>query len=185
MQKRRARRVRRPGEEGSAIQFRLGEDAEAERISFLTSAISILKHLPRTGWVESGVSRAETVASHSYGLAFLTITEARIRKLDVLKAVEMALIHDLPESYVGDLTPKVKNKIPKKLLENVETAIIKQLTETLPAKVKDRWVNLHQEYLSRKSAEARLVHRLDKVDMLVEASWLRKRFGLRIIRFVM
>ncbi|MEM4280681.1 MAG: HD domain-containing protein [Candidatus Caldarchaeum sp.] len=138
----------------------------------LESALMMLKRISRTGWVELGVRRPENVASHCLSLAVLVMVEAERRGLDCLKAVKMALLHDIPESYTGDLTPKIKRKIPRKLLENVELSVMKQLFMNVGVKQEEDLINLYSEYLKGVSPEAKLVHRLDRVEMVLEASWL-------------
>ncbi|MEM2096310.1 MAG: HD domain-containing protein [Candidatus Caldarchaeum sp.] len=183
MQGRRPRRVSGGGEEGPPVQHGAGEAAEKDPSRWLKTAVAILKRLPRSGWVELGVKRAETVASHSYGVALLAMVEASRRNLDVLKAVEMALIHDLPESYLGDLTPALKQKIRPRLLKVVEKSVLNQLLQGLPPGLRQRYAELYSEYLYRSSPEARLVHKLDRVDLLNEASWLKKHHGFDTSRF--
>ncbi|MEM2237280.1 MAG: HD domain-containing protein [Candidatus Caldarchaeum sp.] len=136
------------------------------------SALMMLKRIPRSGWVELGVRRPENVASHCLSLAVLVMVEAERKGLDCLKAVKMALLHDIPESYTGDLTPKIKKKIPRKILDNVELSLLKQLFTDFGVKQAEDLINLYKEYLRGVSPEAKLVHRLDKVEMMLEASWL-------------
>lgn len=150
-------------------------------MKLLAAALMMLKRIPRKGWVESGVRRPESVADHSYSLAVLAMAEAERRGLDSFKAVVMALLHDVPESYTGDLTPRVKSKIPAKLLETVEISILHQLFGELGGKQAENVVNVYKEYLKRSSPEARLVRLLDKAEMMLEASWLmsNQRVDLR------
>ncbi|MEM0383933.1 MAG: HD family hydrolase [Candidatus Caldarchaeum sp.] len=183
MQSGRPRRASGGGEKSPPVRHGAREAAEKDPSLRLKTAVAILKRLPRTGWVELGVKRAETVASHSYGVAFLAMVEASRRNLEVLKAVEMALIHDLPESYLGDLTPAVKQRIPPRLLTVIEKSVFNQLIHSLPPGLRQRYAERYSEYLSRRSAEARLVHKLDRVDLLHEASWLKKHYGLDTSRF--
>ena len=72
----------------------------------LVEAIGRLKEVPRTGWLDRGIPREETesVADHSFGVALLAWLLAP-EELDRLRVVELALIHDLAESIVGDVTP--------------------------------------------------------------------------------
>ena len=79
------------------------------------SEVGRLKRLPRTGWVESGVPDPESVADHSFRVALLTLVLADLKGLDALKAVRMALIHDLGEAETGDLTPARRRLTPRAL----------------------------------------------------------------------
>lgn len=72
----------------------------------VADAIGRLKEVPRTGWLDRGIppEDVESVADHSYGVALLAWLLAP-DELDRARAVELALIHDLAESVVGDVTP--------------------------------------------------------------------------------
>ena len=149
----------------------------------IEAAALLLKRVPRTGWVEAGVRKPESVAAHSYSLATMAMLYADLGGLDVEKAVKMALIHDLAEAYIGDLTPRAKRRIRRKLREAVERAVVGQLLTGLPRRIAERYAGLYEEFLSRRSAEARLVHRLDRRELFNEASLLMVEQGLRVERF--
>ena len=67
--------------------------------------VAQLKILPRTGWVWRGIKDPETVAEHSFRLAFFVWILGKETHLNMSKAIAMAIIHDLCEAYAGDLTP--------------------------------------------------------------------------------
>lgn len=52
-----------------------------------------------------GVDNAETVACHMYRVALMAMV-LRDNGLDVARCVQMALVHDLAEAIVGDITPR-------------------------------------------------------------------------------
>ena len=52
-----------------------------------------------------GVENAETVACHMYRVALMAIV-LQENGLNVSRCLQMALVHDLAESIVGDITPK-------------------------------------------------------------------------------
>lgn len=89
--------------------------------------VANLKWLSRTGWMLRGIpnSIAETVAAHSFEVAYLTMVLAdRLVssgcKIDVAKALRMALIHDIPESIMGDIVKWSKDRLgdgPERLEE--------------------------------------------------------------------
>ena len=69
-----------------------------------------LKHLPRTGWKRTGAPN-ESVAEHSFGVALIALAPARMEKLgsaDESALLRRALLHDLHEVKLGDLTPDEK-----------------------------------------------------------------------------
>lgn len=65
---------------------------------------AILQKQPRTGWVYRGVEKPESIADHMYRMAILALTVAGT-EYDQSKLVKMAIVHDLAEAIVGDITP--------------------------------------------------------------------------------
>ncbi|KAJ8322163.1 hypothetical protein KUTeg_000634 [Tegillarca granosa] len=69
------------------------------------SLVGQLKHVKRTGWVLKKVSDPESVADHMYRMAVLAFLVDPKTGLDRDKCIKLALVHDMAESIVGDLTP--------------------------------------------------------------------------------
>ena len=61
-----------------------------------------LKSLKRSGWVYHDIPKSESVAEHSFGLAFLTLVIDLPKDVDRLKLVKMAILHDVGEAIIGD-----------------------------------------------------------------------------------
>jgi putative hydrolase of HD superfamily len=137
-----------------------------------------LKEIKRTGWVESGVLEPESVADHSYRVALLAMTLSDNKGLDTLKTVRMALLHDLAESTIGDLTPRQKQGNH----ETLESEAMKQILETLPQNVRELYLETWKEYQKNESPEARLVHNADKLEMLVQAKEYEEK-GVKLDQF--
>ena len=55
-----------------------------------------------------GINNGETVACHMYRLALMAmiLTPIAEEKRDANKCIQLALVHDLAESIVGDITPE-------------------------------------------------------------------------------
>jgi len=128
---------------------------------------SRLKRLKRSGWVERGVDDPETVAGHSYAVALLSILVAELRGLDPLEAARIALIHDLPEAILGDLTPKQK-KLVKGLRER-ELEVIKDLAKSMPEEISSKYLEAWMRYSDKSDPVAKLVRDLDKLEMGLQA----------------
>ncbi|MDY0059998.1 MAG: HD domain-containing protein [Myxococcota bacterium] len=122
-----------------------------------------LKQLPRTGWVQRGVDHPETVAAHTTGVALLALLEARRRGLDEGRAVLLALVHDLPESLVGDRVP---GELPPAEKRRRERAAIGQIDREADAR--GRLCQLWEEYEAGESPEAQLVRALDLADAILQ-----------------
>ena len=77
-------------------------------IDFLTLTRS-LKTTKRTGWVRQGVNHPESIADHMYRMSLMAmISSFSDGTLDTNKCIQLALIHDLAEAKVGDITPFCK-----------------------------------------------------------------------------
>jgi putative hydrolase of HD superfamily len=130
----------------------------------------ILKQTERTGWVQVGVYQPESVADHTFRTAFLCMLYADMEALDSLKLVRMALIHDLPEAVIGDLTPPQKTVETKK---EEETAI-SQILSLLPKKQRENYLAVWKEYQEGKTREAKAVRQLEKIEMALQAKEYEK-----------
>lgn len=71
----------------------------------LMHLVEKLKLQKRTGWVREKVDGAESIADHMYRMAILSLLSEEDDELDVAKCVQMAVVHDLAEAEVGDITP--------------------------------------------------------------------------------
>ena len=91
-----------------------------------------LKTVPRQGWKNKlGLNDVESVAEHTYSTAILSMIFSDLHGFDTEKIIKMALIHDLAESVIGDLTP---NQIPKNKKNKLENTTMKQILKNLPKK---------------------------------------------------
>jgi len=130
----------------------------------------ILKQTERTGWVEVGVYQPESVADHTFRTALLCMLYADMEDLDPLKLVRMALIHDLPEAVIGDLTPPQKTAETR---EKEETAI-SQMLSLLPKKQREHYLAVWKEYQEGETREAKAVRQLEKIEMALQAKEYEK-----------
>ena len=67
--------------------------------------LATLDRLPRTGWALRGVPAPESIAGHALAVAHLVLTLAPEVEppLRLDRALAMALVHDAPEAWTGDL----------------------------------------------------------------------------------
>ena len=119
-----------------------------------------LKSLPRTGWLRAGIENPESVAAHSWGVAWLCMVLCP-NDLNKLKVLEMALIHDLAEVRIGDITPYDGIDVAEK--HKMESVAFVEMTEQLCNRqhLRDLW--------NEQSAEADFVKQMDKLDMALQA----------------
>jgi putative hydrolase of HD superfamily len=128
-----------------------------------------LKRVPRTGWLMRGVPHVESVADHSFGVAFVALALAGAlapEALDVEKVLVMALLHDLAEVRLTDLPATAVRLIPGEVKREAEAGAMADLLAPLPHG--GRLQALWQEFEDRASPEGRLVRDADKLEMMVQ-----------------
>jgi putative hydrolases of HD superfamily len=131
-----------------------------------------LKHILRTGWVNSEVKNCETIASHMYRMGILSMMVPEEYKLDKNKCLKMSLVHDIAEAIVGDITPfdGVSNEDKYNLENNAMNKLSKLLEEGKVCKeFSDEMVSLWHEYEENETNEAKFVKDIDKFDMILQA----------------
>ncbi len=138
-----------------------------------------LKSLARAGWVRAGVPDPESVAAHSWGVAWLVLTLSP-PELDRGRALAMAVLHDLGEVRVGDLTPHDRFDPDDKTRR--ERAAVDDLVG--PFDGGDELRALWDEYEAGESPEARFVRACDKLDMALQAEVYADRHGVDTEEFV-
>lgn len=141
-------------------------------IDFIAAA-GKLKKLSRTGWLECGVPDSESVADHSFRVALISLVLADMKGLDALRAVRMALLHDLAEAETGDLTPTQKHTDPWGF-KHAEDAAMERLLEKLPRDIQGTFRSAWREFSGTLTDEARLVMDADKLEMVIQASEYQK-----------
>lgn len=129
--------------------------------------IQALDRVPRSGYLMRGVSDPESVTEHSWHVLFLVwVLAPRIPEVDAVRAMELALVHDLAELRAGDLPRTASRYFPVGSKDAAENRIIEELLHPLPAQVKE----LHAEYQAGQTPEARLVKACDKLQLMLKVS---------------
>lgn len=150
-----------------------------EMLRFLRLA-GRLKETARAGWGLRGIGDAESVADHSFRVGLLALVLARDADppLDRERCVAMALVHDLAESVVGDITPydgissEEKNRRERGAMER------------LAAMLGDGEVlRLWEEYQAAETAEARFVKDLDRLETVLQAAEYEEARGVELAEF--
>ena len=130
---------------------------------FLATALR-LKTLKRAGWVRCGVGDCESVAEHSFGVALLALV-ASDAQLNRERCIELAMVHDLAESIVGDLTPADAVSPQEKFERELEA--MQRLSKLLGD---ERILALWEEFESAATVEAQFVRDLDVIEMAWQAN---------------
>lgn len=103
---------------------------------------------------------SDSIASHSYRVAFIGWFLAHMEKADPYKVTMMCLLHDIAEARSGD-----HNWVHKKYVKIFEDEIIKDQLESLPDD--GELYALATEYGKRESCEAKIAKDADLVDQIL------------------
>ncbi|KAI1287335.1 DENN domain-containing protein 5B [Halotydeus destructor] len=144
----------------------------AAHLQFLEEA-GKLKHLKRTGWVIKDIQDPERVASHMYRMAIMAMSLKPVDGCDMSKVVQMALVHDLAECKVGDITPH--DNVTDEDKHRQESDAMSFLTGLLSNGCSDKFSNMFHEYEDRVTPEAKLTKDLDRFDMILQAFEYERR----------
>lgn len=140
----------------------------ASQLIALYQRLLMLKALPRTGWLQRGVPKAESVAEHSFGVASLALlVAAHDPSLDQARLLAIAVLHDQAEALLGDLPASARRLLGPELKHQAEARAMQELFGDLPQG--SSLLTLWEEYASGGSREARLIKALDRVEMLMQA----------------
>ncbi|KAL6883001.1 HD domain-containing protein [Trichoderma longibrachiatum] len=135
--------------------------------------LSRLKTTKREGWRRFGIERGESISDHMYRMSLITMfaPPALAKKLDLAKCMRMALIHDMAELLVGDITPV--DGVPKTEKNRREAETMDFLTKNLlrgvaggdvGAQIRAIW----QEYEDSETLDSHFVHDVDKIELMLQ-----------------
>lgn len=138
----------------------------AQLLPFFESVLR-LKSVKRSGWVsKAGISNPETVSDHSYSMCAIGMILSDMLELDTERVTKMIIIHDLAESVIGDYMP---GEIARKKKGIEEKKAMNSILYQIPVVVRSNYKRIWEEYQSNKTQEARFVHKLDKLEMAMQA----------------
>ena len=137
-----------------------------------------LKELDRAGWLRSGLTDVESVASHSWGVAFLAFHLCP-SELDRSRVLEMAICHDVAEVRVGDITPH--DGVAEEDKIEMETEAMMDIASKLPQG--ERMLELFQEYEMGVTPESRFLKLCDKLDMALQSYVYESRTEVNLSNF--
>lgn len=143
------------------------EETDWDKVLMFMHRVERLKVNKRTGWLHHRVPRAESIADHMYRMAMLAMLCPN--DVDIGKCVLLALVHDLAEAEVGDLTPLDGVSKEEKTRREAEALayLVHDLLGSSPAAL--RLEALWHEYEERESLESKLVKDLDRFELILQA----------------
>lgn len=144
-----------------------------EELSLFFHLVLRLKSIKRAGWVSKvKVKEAESVADHTFSMATVAMILSDTLGLDTHRVIKMVLMHDLAESIVGDYMPDdvtARQKIIK------EKKAMEFILSSLPRWVREEYEQIWLEYLYNRTEMAKFVHRIDKLEMALQANQYAKQ----------
>ncbi|KGN61075.1 HD domain-containing protein 2 [Cucumis sativus] len=136
-------------------------------IDFLTLCHR-LKTTKRTGWVQRRVKDPESIADHMYRMGIMALISSDIPGVDRDKCIKMAIVHDIAEAIVGDITPYDGISKSEKLRREQEA--LDHMCKLLGGGSRAQEISeLWMDYENNSSPEAKIVKDLDKVEMILQA----------------
>ncbi|KAJ5484075.1 HD domain-containing protein [Penicillium diatomitis] len=133
-----------------------------------------LKTTKREGWRRFGIN-GESISDHMYRMSIMTMfaPPELASRLNIPHCTKMALIHDMAESLVGDITP-VDKDVTKTEKARREADTMDYITETLLGKIPGGALSAQEikrvfhEYEDNVTLEAQFVHDIDKMELLLQ-----------------
>jgi len=138
-----------------------------KEFAFLELAQQLKMEL-RHCWYKDG--RRESVAEHSWRLSLmiLRLGEHLDQKVDILKCLKMAVIHDLPEAIAGDVPVTQQDQNRKRLKELAELEAMKQIKALLNDDSGDEIFALWMEFEEQVTYESKFIKALDKLEAFIQ-----------------
>jgi putative hydrolases of HD superfamily len=153
----------------------LGLDGGADPALASYFRLMRLKRLYRQGWLKRGLPEGlcESVAEHSFGTALLAVLLAgeagecgAFGRINTSRAALLALVHEMGESYAGDITPV--DGVSREAKEKLERDAIMRALEGHPDR--DWLLSLWEEFEEGATPEAAFVRQLDRLEMGLQAA---------------
>ncbi|MDX1643122.1 MAG: HD domain-containing protein [Thermoanaerobaculia bacterium] len=133
----------------------------------LVLELQTLDRVPRMGYLMRGVVDAESVAEHTLHVVLLVwLLGRRIPQVDTLRAIELALLHDLAEVRTGDLPMTAAHYLPAGAKRAAEQTAARELLAPLGADGRALWAEL----TARETPEARFVKACDKLQLMIKVT---------------
>ena len=140
-----------------------------------------MKTEKREGWRRFGIDDGESIADHMYRMSIITMMAppSLSSRLNIPHCTKMALVHDMAESLVGDLTPV--DKIPKVEKSKREAETMEYICKRLlgrvhggesGASIRRIW----REYEDNETPESHFVHDVDKVELILQMVEYERRY---------
>ena len=113
-----------------------------------------------------GVPNPESIADHMYRMSLMAMVSSFSTSLNTDRCIKLALIHDLAEARVGDITPHCG--VSDKEKYDLELQTMEYISKMLgPLLGGDEILSLWKEYEDGSTEEAKLLKDLDKIEKML------------------
>jgi putative hydrolase of HD superfamily len=135
--------------------------------------LQTLQDLPRTGWIQHGVADPERIAGHILGAQYLAMSlhAQSATAINLGRVLELLLVHDAPESVLGDWPRSAAGLLPPGAKAHAESKAADQVLSPLSAHARE----LFREYSEGRTAEARFARLCDRLQLAVRLYGYRLR----------
>ncbi|KAI9374044.1 HD domain-containing protein [Aspergillus egyptiacus] len=149
-----------------------------------------LKTTKREGWRRFDINHGESISDHMYRMSIMTMLAppSLASRLDLPRCMKMALVHDMAESLVGDITPV--DPIKKTEKARREAAVMEYISKTLLRGVPsgmlagDDILAVFNEYEANETLEAQFVHDVDKMELLLQMVEYERSYEIDLAEFL-
>jgi putative hydrolase of HD superfamily len=126
-------------------------------------ALQPLHDLPRTGWILRGIAAQESIGAHVLGTQFVVMALGPriVPRIDTERALALALLHDVPEAWLGDLPRTAAGLFPPGVKAQAEDRAAEELLPPLAPLALERW----REFRANTTREARFVRVCDRLQL--------------------
>jgi len=171
----RSKRMAREDPDGEDAADPDGEDAPDDLDAALDAVRDAyaLKDESRTGWELRGVDDPESVAAHSWGVAYLVLAlgerfRGELPEVDLDRALRLAVVHDVAEAETGDIATRADTH-PERMDPATKAAAERRAMDDLGGPLPDALRAAWDDYETRESPEAVLVKECDLLDVCMQA----------------
>ena len=148
-----------------------------------------LKTSKREGWRRFDINDGESISDHMYRMSIMTMLAppSLAARLNLPHCMKMALVHDMAESLVGDITPMDKVSKTEKARREAEVMgyISKNLLGGVPGGMLsgEGILQVFHEYEDNQTLEAQFVHDIDKMELLLQMVEYERSYDLDLSEF--
>ena len=128
------------------------------------------KRLPRTGWVREKIKNPESIAERSFRVGVLSMILSDELKVNKEKLMKMSLIHDLGETYTGDLVWTRGEIVDINMREEKEKKELRGMIKLFNSLENgSQFIKIFEEMIDGITEEAKVFWQIDKLEMALQA----------------